>query len=121
MRVVDTTPPRAACPPSGNPSGHQPPSSNPDGFYLISATDIVDTDVAVFIRDTGDPSVNFGPFPSGTKIKLVQAPGSTPNVKPGTGGVNFKVTLRGDALVVGIDDFGNVSAPTACLVPPAPF
>jgi len=121
MKVVDTTPPTAACPPSVNPSGHQPPSSNPDGFYLISATDLVDTDVAVFIRDTGDPSVNFGPFPAGTKIKLVQAPGSTPTIKPGTGDVNFKVTLRGDALVVGIDDFGNVSAPAACLVPPRPF
>jgi hypothetical protein len=121
MRVVDTTPPAPACKPTTNPSGgNVPPSNNKDGFYQISATDLVDTAVEVFIRDTADPSVNFGPFPSGTKIKLVQAPGATPNVKPGTGVIDYKVTLRGDALIVAKDDAGNVSASVTCLVPPPP-
>jgi hypothetical protein len=120
MRVVDTTPPTAACTPTNNPAGNTPPSTNPDGFYVISSTDVVDTAVEIFIRDTATPSVNFGPFPSGTKIKLVQAPDSTPNVKPGTGDVDYKVTVRGDAIIVGIDDFGNVSAPVICRVPPRP-
>ena len=120
MRVVDTTPPVPACTPTNNPGGHTPPSGNPDGFYQISATDIVDPAAEVFIRDSGDPSVNFGPFPSGTKIKLVQAPGATPTIKPGSGDIDFIVTLRGDALIVGVDDSSNVSAPVTCLVPPPP-
>ena len=120
MTVVDTTPPTAACTPTGNPSGNPPPSDNKDGFFQISSTDIVDTAVAVFIRDTASPTVNFGPFPTGTKIKLVQDPDSTPSVAPGMGGIDYKVKLRGDALIVGIDDFGNVSAPVTCLVPPRP-
>jgi hypothetical protein len=121
MRVVDTTPPVAGCAETNNPSGgNTPGSKNPDGFYQISATDIVDTAVDVFIRDTADSSVNFGPFPSGTKIKLVQAPGATPNVKDGAGDIKYKVTLRGDAKIVGIDNFNNPSAPATCLVAPPP-
>jgi hypothetical protein len=121
MRVVDTTPPVAGCTETNNPSGgNTPGSKNPDGFYQISATDIVDTAVDVFIRDTADPSVNFGPFPSGTKIKLVQAPGAKPNVKDGAGDIRYKVTLRGDARIVGIDNFNNASAPATCLVAPPP-
>ncbi|NJC70576.1 VWA domain-containing protein [Planosporangium thailandense] len=121
MRVVDTTPPTAACTPTNNPSGKNTPgSNNPDGFYQISATDLVDTAVDIFIRDTADSSVNFGPFPSGTKIKLVQAPGAQPSVKDGAGDINYKVTLRGDALIVGIDNFKNASTPAKCLVAPPP-
>ena len=120
MTVVDTTPPTATCTPTNNPAGNVPPANNQDGFYIISATDIVDTAVDIFIRDTATPSVNFGPFASGTKIKLVQAPDSVPNVKPGSGNVDFKVQLRGDAIIVGIDNFGNVSAPVICRVPPRP-
>ena len=122
MRVVDTTPPVAACTPTNNPSGENIPGSyNPDGFYQISATDIVDTAVDIFIRDAADPSITFGPFPSGTKIKLVQAPGAQSKVKEGTGDIDYKVTLRGDALIVGIDNFDNASAPAVCLVAPPPM
>lgn len=119
MRVVDTTPPVSACTPSVNPAGKVPSSANPDGFYQLSATDIVDTAVQVYVRDTAGGSVNFGPYPSGTKIKLVQAPGAVPTVKPGTGDVDYKITLRGDARIVGVDDAGNISAAVTCLVPPA--
>lgn len=121
MRVVDTTPPVSVCTPTNNPSGdNEPGSYNPDGFYQISSTDIVDTAVDIYIRDAADPSVNFGPFPSGTKIKLVQAPGAQSKVKDGTGDIDYKVTLRGDALIVGVDNFNNVSAPAVCLVAPPP-
>ncbi|MEU5949087.1 VWA domain-containing protein [Micromonospora sp. NPDC047465] len=121
MRVVDTTPPATACVPTNNPSGGTIPGSyNPDGFYELTSTDVVDTAVQVFIGDAADPSVRFGPFPAGTKIKLVQAPGAQSRVKDGTGDIDYKVTLRGDALIVGVDDAGNASSPAVCLVAPPP-
>jgi hypothetical protein len=119
MRVVDTTPPTARCAPTGNPADHTPPATNPDGFYQIGATDLVDTAVDIYIHDTASSAV-FGPYPAGTSIKLVQAPGVTPNVKPGTGSIDYKVTLKGDAVIVGVDNFGNASAGVTCLVPPGP-
>ncbi|MEV4490382.1 VWA domain-containing protein [Micromonospora coxensis] len=120
MRVVDTTAPVTQCVPTNNPSGDNTPGSyNPDGFYQLTSTDIVDTAVEVFIGDAADPSVKFGPFPAGTKIKLVQAPGAQSKVKDGTGDIDYKVTLRGDAIITGVDDSGNTSTAT-CLVAPPP-
>ncbi|MFC0032108.1 VWA domain-containing protein [Micromonospora chaiyaphumensis] len=120
MRVVDTTAPVTRCVPTNNPSGGNVPGSyNPDGFYQLTATDIVDTAVVVYIGDAADPSVRFGPFPAGTKIKLVQAPGAQSRVKDGTGDIDYKVTLRGDAIITGVDDSGNTSTAT-CLVAPPP-
>lgn len=120
MRVVDTTAPTTLCVPTNNPSGDNTPGSyNPDGFYQLRSTDIVDTKVDVFVGDTADPSVRFGPFPADTKIKLVQAPGAQSRVKDGTGDIDYKVTLRGDAVITGVDDFGNSSTAT-CLVAPPP-
>ncbi|MEH0844629.1 VWA domain-containing protein [Micromonospora sp. CPCC 205711] len=120
MRVVDTTAPVTQCVPTNNPSGDNTPGSyNPDGFYQLTATDIVDTAVQVFIADAADPTVTFGPFPAGTKIKLVQAPGAQSRVKDGTGDIDYKVTLRGDALITAVDDYGNKSTAT-CLVAPPP-
>ncbi|MEU8300551.1 VWA domain-containing protein [Micromonospora sp. NPDC048909] len=121
MRVVDTTAPSTGCVPTNNPSGGNTPGSyNPDGFYELTATDIVDTAVAVYIADGAAPSVRFGPFVAGTKIKLVQAPGGQSRVKDGTGDIDYKVTLRGDALITGVDDAGNVSTAAVCLVAPPP-
>ncbi len=121
MRVVDTTPPVPGCAPTNNPSGsNTPPANNEDGFFVVTAKDIADPSAVVYVIDSADPTVKFGPFPSGTKIKLVQAPGAKQNVKPGTGDINYKITLKGDALVVGADRYGNVSTPVKCLVPPPP-
>ncbi|MFI7599076.1 vWA domain-containing protein [Actinoplanes sp. NPDC049681] len=117
IKVNDVTPPVASCVPGTNPAGNTPASTNPDGFYTIGSTDLIDTAVDVYIHDTASAAV-FGPYPSGTRIKLVQAPGATPNVKPGTGTVDFKVTLKGDASIVGIDDAHNTSAAVLCTVPP---
>jgi len=124
---VDTTPPVPACTPTTNPSGNNVPPAgnnpksgqNPDGFYELTASDIVDPNPQIFVADTGSSFV-AGPYPSGTKIKLVQAPGADPNVKPGTGEIDWKITLKGDALVYAVDASGNQSDPVACLVPPPP-
>jgi hypothetical protein len=119
ITVVDTTPPTPGCVPGPNPGGHIPPH-NPDGFYRLLTTDLVDAHPAVYIQDSADPSVTFGPFPSGTTIKLVQAPGATQSVGPGSGAVDYKVTLRGDALISSTDASGNHSGAVSCLVAPPP-
>jgi hypothetical protein len=123
---VDTTPPEVVCSPTTNPSGNHIPNAgnnpksgqNPDGFYLLAATDLVDASPEITVSDT-DSSFVAGPFASGTKIKLVQAPGRTPNVKPGAGVIDWKITLKGDALVTATDFSGN-SAAVSCRVPPPP-
>ena len=117
IKVNDITAPVSTCTPGPNPSGNTPASNNPDGFYVIGSTDAVDTAVDLYVHDTASSAV-FGPYPSGTKIKLVQAPGATPTVKPGTGMVDYKVTLKGDARIIGVDDSHNASAPVNCTVPP---
>lgn len=123
---VDTTPPVPVCSPTTNPSGKNVPSAgnnpksgqNPDGFYLLTATDLVDDSPEITVSDT-DSSFVAGPFAGGTKIKLVQAPGRAPNVKPGAGVIDWKITLKGDALVTATDFSGN-SATVSCRVPPPP-
>jgi hypothetical protein len=119
VHVNDVTPPVARCAPGPNPGGNVPPPSEA-GFYTLVATDNVDPAPAIYIKDTGDASVNFGPFKSGNTIKLTQAPGATPQYGPGTGAVDYKVRLRGDALLAAVDAAGNKSAPVKCLVPPPP-
>jgi hypothetical protein len=78
----------------------------------------VDPNPQITIGDTGSSFV-AGPYASGTKIKLTQAPGSTPNVKPGPGVIDWHVTLKGDAVVTATDGSGN-SASVVCRVPPPP-
>lgn len=119
MRVVDTTPPTGSCPAGPNPDGRVPSSGNPDGFYRLVATDTVDTSPDIYVVDGSQPTVRFGPYASGTTIKLVQA-GTKQNVKPGTGAVNWKITLKGDALLVAVDDAGNRATVATCLVPRPP-
>jgi hypothetical protein len=123
---VDTTPPVPACTPTTNPSGNNVPPAgnnpksgqNPDGFYELTATDLVDDNPEITVSDT-DSSFVAGPYESGTKIKLVQAPGATPNVKPGPGVIDWHITLKGDAIVTATDASGN-SATISCKVPPPP-
>ncbi|HZD00067.1 MAG TPA: hypothetical protein VFA46_07690 [Actinomycetes bacterium] len=123
----DITPPQVACAPTTNPSGTNVPRAgdnpksgqNPDGFYVLTAVDAVDPNPLITLADSGS-SATFGPFQSGTKIKLTQAPGSTPSEKPGAGDVDFHITIKGDALVTATDASGNTSAPISCRVPPPP-
>ena len=122
----DTTPPVVACRPTTNPSGNNiPPAGNnpksgqnPDGFYVLLATDDVDPNPDITVSDTGSSFV-AGPYASGTKIKLTQAPGAKPNVKPGPGEIDWHITLKGDAVVTATDGSGN-SASVQCNVPPPP-
>jgi hypothetical protein len=123
---VDTSLPVVTCTPTTNPSGKNIPSAgnnpksgqNPDGFYLLTASDAVDPNPQIRVADTGSSFV-AGPYLSGTTIKLVQAPGGTPNVKPGVGVIDWKITLKGDALVSATDASGNTST-VSCKVPPPP-
>jgi hypothetical protein len=123
---VDTTPPVASCTPTTNPGGKNVPPAgnnpksgqNPDGFYLLSATDLVDDNPEITVADT-DSSFVAGPYADGTKIKLVQAPGGTPNVKPGPGVIDWHITLKGDTEVTATDFSGN-SVTISCKVPPPP-
>jgi len=46
--------------------------------------------------------------------------GATPTQKPGVGDIDWRITLKGDALVHAVDSSGNQSAPVSCLVPPKP-
>lgn len=125
--VNDVTKPKASCDETNNPSGKNVPTAganpksgqNPDGFYVLSASDNVTANPQIFVGDSASSFV-AGPFTSGTKIKLVQAPGATPNVKPGAGDIDFKITLNGDAIVTAVDGSGNVSAAASCKVPPPP-
>ena len=116
---VDTTPPVAACPPGPNPGGHIPRANNQDGFFRLLATDDVDPDADIFVRDSGS-GTTWGPFPSGTTIKYTEAPGTTPSIRPGSGAVNWVIRGTGDAEVYAVDGSGNQSATVSCLVPPPP-
>jgi hypothetical protein len=117
ITVVDTTAPDAGCPEGPNPGGTVPGSHNPDGFFLLTATDIVDASPEVFLRDTGSGTV-WGPFDSGQKVKYTQN-GATPSIASMPGGI-LKITGNGDAEVFATDFGGNTSAPVACLVPRPP-
>jgi len=125
-RWVDTTPPVASCVPTTNPSGKNVPPAgsnpksgqNPDGFYLLTAVDAVDPNPQITVHDSASSFV-AGPYGSGTKIKLTQAPGGKPNAKPGPGDIDWHITLNGDAVVTATDGSGN-SASVSCLVPPPP-
>jgi hypothetical protein len=122
IRVVDNVAPTAACIETTNPSGGNVPpakNQNPDGFYQLNARDNFDPNPQVFLADSGS-TATFGGFPSGTKIKLTQSPGATPNIKPGAGDIDWKIQIKGDALVWAVDASGNASARVSCRVPPPP-
>lgn len=117
ITVVDTTPPTVGCPEGPNPGGQVPTSHNPDGFFVLTASDAVDADPQIYLRDTGSGTV-FGPYADGQKIKYTEN-GATPSVKTMPGGI-LHITGTGDAEVYASDFSGNQSAPTACLVPAPP-
>jgi hypothetical protein len=125
-RWLDTTPPAISCPATVNPAGkniptagEKSPGQNEDGFYQLIATDAVDPNPQIFVVDSGTGTV-FGPYPSGTNIKYVQAPGATPSVSAMTGAVGFIIKGQGDMQTYAVDGSGNQSASQSCLVPPSP-
>jgi hypothetical protein len=127
IAVPDVTRPVVACQPTTNPSGNNVPRAgenpqsgqNPDGFYQVLASDNVDPRPQIFVADSASSFV-AGPFVSGDKLKITQAPGATPNSMPGPQDIVAHLQLNGDALIFARDASGNVSARVACLVPPPP-
>ncbi|MDP3889909.1 vWA domain-containing protein [Nocardioides sp.] len=126
--VLDVTPPTVACTESSNPGGNvpkaggtlpNPQGQNQDGFYRLDATDLVDPDPAVYLRDTGSGHV-FGPYADGQQIKYTQA-ASGPSEKPLGGSGILHLTGTGDGELFAEDSSGNVSDPVACLVPAPPM
>ena len=138
--TVPLGPPVASCIESVNPSGKKiPPAGsttlpgpkggqNEDGFYeLIGEKDATNGRLGngvinVFVTNASG-SARFGPFPSGSVVKITEAPGATPTAKP-IGGPNSYVaahiTLDSDAFVFAVDSYGGVSPVVMCLVPPPP-
>lgn len=128
------TPPEASCTESVNPSGKKiPPAGhttlpgpkggqNEDGFYELSSVDLEDGTADLYVSNASG-SVTFGPFPSGSVVKITEDPDATPISKP-MGGPNSAVTahiiLDSDPVVYAVDSFGDVSPPIDCFVPPPP-
>jgi hypothetical protein len=136
ITVPDTTPPEVRCAETTNPGGgNVPPAGpgagnsgqNPDGFYELLARDVVDPDPQIFVVDKGEDGVfgtaddtTFGPFPSGTTIKYVEANGATPTQSPGPGAIDWMIKGNGDFGIYAVDASGNVSDHVQCHVPPPP-
>lgn len=126
ITVLDCEPPSVVCTPTTNPAGTTiPPAGtnpksgqNPDGFYQLLAADHCDPSPAIYIADSASGFV-AGPFASGDKVKITQAPGVKPRQLPGAGVLVAHVILKGDAVVVAVDTAGNRTRCT-CLVPPPP-
>lgn len=126
---VDRTPPKAACVETVNPHGKNVPPAgsttlpgsrggqNEDGFYELLAKDNL-PGVTIFVN-------GFGPFDSGDKIKVTEAPGAIPSQKKigsiigQAGAVLWHLILNSDPVLTATDAAGNVTTVT-CLVPPPP-
>ncbi|MBI2029133.1 hypothetical protein HYT02_01835 [Candidatus Gottesmanbacteria bacterium] len=134
---IDTTPPKVSCTETVNPHGKNVPPAgsttlpgsrggqNEDGFYELFGRDNIPGLVSIFITDALG-SGPFGPFSSLDKVKITEAPGTTPSSKPmgstngQAGAIVAHITLNSDALVYGVDLAGNQSGNITCLVPPPP-
>lgn len=128
IEVVDTTPPSVTCTESGNPADEvpdagttrpNPQGQNQDGFYRLDASDVVDADPEVYLRDSGSGHV-WGPFSSGQRIKYTEAASGPSQKELGDSGI-WHLTGTGDAELFAADFSGNVSDPVDCLVPAPPM
>jgi len=121
--VESVNPPGKKIPPAGSttlpgPKGGQ----NEDGFYEFVGEDAEDGTAPVFVTNASG-SATFGPFASGSVVKITEDPEETPLSKP-IGGPNSAVAahiiLDSDAFVFAVDSFGEFSPVVSCLVPPPP-
>jgi hypothetical protein len=120
-------PPTAACVPTTNPGGKNIPGQNaspkagmnPDGYYQLLGVDPDSPAPAIFVGDT-ESSFVAGPYAPGTKVKITQAPGITPRVKPGPKDIEAHIFLNGDARVFAVDDENLGSTEVICYVPRPP-
>lgn len=134
---VGDEPPQAACIESVNPHGQTiPPAGrttlpgprggqNEDGYYILKAEDAAGLPLPIEILSLSLVGGPFGPYPSGTTVKITEAPGVTPMVtKIGStngkaGAVTDHIILDADALMIATDADGDRIA-LRCLVPPPP-
>lgn len=120
------------CLPTVNPHGQREPQApgsgmNEDGYYVFGTLSTA-SDEEVRIRDD-ESGVTFGPFPTGTRIKWIEANGAEPTLSPmggnnGTGqdsaeAVDYQIRAQGDAEAFFVDEKG-VEVSVTCLVPPRP-
>ncbi len=120
-------PPTAACTPTTNPGGKTIPGQNaspkagqnPDGYYQLLGVDPDSPAPAIFVGDTGSSFV-AGPYAPGTKVKITQAPGTTPRAQPGPRDIAAHIFLNGDARVYAVDNEGLPSTEVICYVPRPP-
>ena len=126
VTVYDNIAPLATCDETVNPSGKNVPKAgkntgksgqNPDGYYELGGSD-GQSGVASYILVDTVSGFEFI-FVPGTSIKLTQANGGTPSVKPGAGDTDFKVKFNGDAEVWIVDYAANTTV-ASCLVPQPP-
>lgn len=118
------TPGDAMCLPAENPAGKRIPTAgsnpkggeNPDGFYRLSSGG---RGLTVAVQDSAG-TFRTPWWPSGTTIKLTQAPGGTPTWAVGTGAVDYKVHLRGDAQLWVSDGTNSRYTGVTCEVEPRP-
>jgi hypothetical protein len=126
--------PVASCVESVNPSGKKTPPAgsttlpgsqggeNDDGFYELVGEDAEDGTAPLFVTNASG-SATFGPFASGSVVKITEAPGATPTSQSMGGpssAVAAHVKLDSDAFVFAVDSEGEVSPVVSCLVPPLP-
>jgi hypothetical protein len=131
---VCNTPPVASCVESVNPAGSTiPPAGsttlpgpkggqNEDGFYELIGEDAEDGTAPVFVTNASG-SATFGPFSSGSVVKITEDRDEIPVSKPMGGpnsAVGAHIILDSDAFVFAVDSFGEVSPVVSCLVPPPP-
>jgi len=119
IKVKDITPPVVGCVEGPNPAGKKTPNVNAN-FWTLTSHDNVDSAVSILVRDSiSGHEYEFGPYPPNTNIKLVQAPGATPNVKQGEGVVDWQITVKGCAVLVARDASGNEATANCCARPPS--
>jgi hypothetical protein len=132
----DLTPPELSCTESTNPHGQNTPPAgsttlpgskggqNEDGFYLLTAEDLLDPNVQIFVSDTSG-SGPFGAYSSGDTVKLTESTDDPAEAKPmgnnqgQAGAVAAHIILNSDAVVQAVDASGNTTK-VSCLVPPPP-
>jgi hypothetical protein len=115
VTVHDITPPTVSCADGPNPAGTLNPDPNAN-FWTLTAQDNVDKDLKIVVRDSVS-GTEFGPYAPGTTIKLIQAPGANPEVKPGVGAVNWEIRVKGCAVLVVRDSAGNEATANCCARP----
>ena len=138
--VQDTIAPEVSCFESVNPHGNiipgnnrgkkgNPKPTNPDGFYQFFAGDVCDAEPEIYVGTVDDPRF-AGPFTSGIRVKLTEAPGVQPTIqsigcthstndKGQADAVSWHIKLPSEPVVTAVDDCGNFST-CICLVPPPP-